>query len=166
MGEEIADKPKLIPSAVPWEIDAAISDLRFVTNESGLEKSAQVELNAIVLDEHAGFWNFTDRRIAVVFGSALAARFIDPEQGRDPLSDYDTSLLMQLEHVDDLERFRRAYQQKWWSERLCPDPGFYEVSGSDLLQRLSSAPQRHRHFLLFGHDEHIEIVARGFKWSG
>jgi len=53
----------------------------------------------------------------------------------------------------------------WLSTGICPDPGLYEVRNSDLLSEFPQQSNELRHYMLLGHDEYIEVLAKGWSWE-
>ncbi len=53
----------------------------------------------------------------------------------------------------------------WAKTGFCPDSGFYVARQSPWLQSLADGYQRDcRHYVVYGRDGHVELVARRFKW--
>jgi hypothetical protein len=53
----------------------------------------------------------------------------------------------------------------WRAEEVCPDPGMYVAAQSAWLSTLPKRlPAGSRHYVLWGRDGHVELVATGFKW--
>ena len=53
----------------------------------------------------------------------------------------------------------------WRNTGICPQPGFYEVLNSELMNKLEVKSPPAHHWLLEGHDTYSDIVGLSYQWS-
>lgn len=57
-------------------------------------------------------------------------------------------------------------RELWLSTGVCPDPSMYKVSHSPwLMKEKLGHGAGWRDYLLLGHDEYVEVIAKGWDWQ-
>ncbi len=182
-------KQKMIPVSVPWQISPSVPDLKikrfadgyslsvtfighFKCDELIGEKAASESIQ--VVTEGAEFeptplsLKATFRMVRLNFLSAYFSRCCQSVSDSQTIreDDYDWSdvgsSLMPNESIE--ENFRRT-RDLWLTTGVCPDPGMYEVRNSSLLLEYAQQSSELRHYIMLGHDEYIEVLAKGWNWE-
>lgn len=75
---------------------------------------------------------------------------LDPEKYALPQIDYGN---------------RGGFFRAWFSRQLCPDPNMFLVQNSDIKPLLHIPEDAMSHWLLTGHDELVNVIAKSFSWT-
>lgn len=185
-----AQKPKLVPVSVPWMISPSVPYLRMQLTPGGAPASAtfigffkcddmpwQGQFNQkpeVVrsapdfelrpLSEKAPF-----RMIRVTFLEGRSVKthpaIADAEIVRE--DDYDWSAVeSSLKPGETIEQNVVRTRDLWLTTGICPSPRMYEVVPSQwsIEENLGRSAGWH-HYLLLGHDEYVEVLAKGWDWQ-
>ncbi len=87
-----------------------------------------------------------------------------PEAGKCPSEAYGASFGVR-DPGDDVEKRRRVLHAEWLRQSRAPDPGVYEILGEPWPVPVSTAGPAHRRFLVEGHDQYLEVLAKEAFWS-
>lgn len=178
-------KQLLMPVQVPWQISPSVPYLRLqVLGASaqatatfiGFYKSAarthgQVGVSAI---QDPGEFHLSDsaegarhRLTRVLFEGVAHSRQLPAVSDAEVIAEdaFDWSLVPTgIQAGETAEDAVRRVNDLWLSKGYCPDPAMYEVQSSDWLGSLGLDDAWH-HYILLGHDDYIEVVARGWSWQ-
>jgi hypothetical protein len=182
--------PKLLPISVPWMISASVPFLRVQLTPTGAPASATFigffksadapwhgqfnqkpavvrsapEFESRPLSEKAPF-----RMVRVTFLEGWSVRTLpavtDAEIVRE--DDYDWSADESgLKPGETVEQNLLRTREQWLTTGICPSPRMYEVVPSQWLieEKLDRRVGWH-HYLLLGHDEYVEVIAKGWDWQ-
>lgn len=183
-------KPKLLPVAVPWQISPSVPNLEIqksndehpisttfighfkcdeaIKRENFLAAiqviSTVPEFKPTSMTTRAPFRmvrvNFVDGYQVRIRPSASDLEVI-PENAYD-WSAVSSSLLPNETIEQNVERTRSS----WLKTEICPDPGMYEVQNSPwLTNEIEKQSAGLRHYIILGHDEYIEVLAKGWAWE-
>lgn len=181
-------KPILIPANVPWMVATSAPYLKLHQNAEGmpvditfvgyfkLNESVQASDNsAIQIVEDPGDFcpathakNAPYRLLRVSFDGGFAYRKSHAVSDHEviPEANFDWSEVPSALRVGEniLENMNRAVS--YWKETgQSPDPGFYEVVGSQWIVDLDINDPELRHYMVVGQDEYFDVVARGWRWE-
>ncbi|HNQ24958.1 MAG TPA: hypothetical protein PKK06_17915 [Phycisphaerae bacterium] len=159
-------RPKLIPLAVPWCIDALRANFSMVTGEYHEHQPTELGFNAYALgQDRAG--PFEMQVIRVTFQEALAARVC-------PFEDEDVLLYAEEEPAEGLEDGLDGFQRnirrfeeelaRWRRTGICGNCGFYEVQDSLWMRELAIDDEEVRHYFSVGRRVSVDVLARGWSW--
>jgi hypothetical protein len=171
--------PVLCPVEVPWQASPSAPLERFTATEETVDLDLVVFLGQHVVDQEIearelakepiddATYNRLGYRDARLSFHGIAAWRASPPQLPHALIDessYDISELTAA--IGSASPPRREAFRKVWRERgLCPDPRFYEVTGSSWKQALGLERSGARHWMVLGHSMVVEILATGFTCS-
>lgn len=180
--------PKLKPVAVPWMISPSAPFLTLHSSESGmalhatfvgyfkLDDSDQANGVAPTIVEGASVFEPSAskakagyRMVRVSFEDGRQARLMHAvsDHAVVPEETFDWSLVKSRRKPDEkIAEFLQRYSETWIESRMCPNPRMYEVIGSPWISELNLPnPLPWHHYLLLGHDEYLEVIARGWTWE-
>lgn len=183
-------KPQLIPVIVPWQISPSVPNIE-IQRKIGSQYPSSVtfiahfkcdeppthpaisEANQIIkpspkfepssMEIRAPFRLV---RVNLVEGyqadmhPAVSDLEVIPENAYD-WSEVTSSLMPNETIEQNLERTCSS----WLYSGVCPDPGMYEVKNSLWLAELGEQANGLHHYLLLGHDEYIQILAKAWTWE-
>lgn len=185
-----ATNPKLLPVSVPWMICPSAPFLRVQLTSAGAPASVTFigffkcddmpwqgqfnqrpevvrsapDFEARPLSEKAPF-----RMVKIAFVEGRAAKTLpavaDAEVVRE--DDYDWSAIPGTRMSGEtVEQNVVRTRELWLHSGVCPDPAMYEVVPSQWLaeEKLDPSAGWH-HYLLLGHDEYVEVIAKGWDWQ-
>lgn len=175
----------LFPVEVPWMISPSVPYLRLQSNSQGqptsvtfigffeLEAGLEPAVPSVVRDPgefvHSNTAKGSEHRLVrVVFDEGLHARARPAFSDLEVISEqsYDWSnVLSGIEDNETAEESVARVGRLWKTTGLCPDPRMYEVRESKWLHELGLDPMRWHHYILLGHDDYIEVVARKYEWQ-
>lgn len=73
------------------------------------------------------------------------------------------------EGVGDIAEWNKWENQRteqWIASNVCPDPGVYEVQGSDWTRSIGRPElEDYRHYIFVGHDMYIEVLGNDWSWE-
>lgn len=106
--------------------------------------------------------------VRVRFAQGIAVRML-PNHSDDEavdLDEYDFSKLShQIQRGQQIEDWLRDFQNEWLHSGICPNPKMYEVKDSFWLREVAGESKEVGHYLLCGHDAHVEVVAKDWEWA-
>jgi hypothetical protein len=172
---------KLVPVEVPWRV--APSD--GLSSFSGTEGTVAIRLIAFfgkhaaererlaiertmgtVTDDAANKLGYREVELRFPFVSAFRMM---PPSGPAKLIDearFDWSGVPLHElQLTAFSAWRDEHARRWAADGRCPDPRFYQVIDSELLEQLGLSPARHKHLIVLGHDAYCDVVCREFSWE-
>jgi hypothetical protein len=174
----------LVPIEAPWMISPSVPHLRLQEGGRGLEISATfiaffklqfaLESSGLAVIAAPGEFETSQsargaphRLVKVSFDDATYARlspaFSDSEV--IPEAQYDWSNVPGgVMPEESAETNVANFAQLWEEKSLCPDPRMYEVRNSGWIRDVGADSGVWRHYILLGHDEYAEVIARGFEW--
>ena len=185
----IETKQKLVPVSVPWQISPSVPHLKLKQAADGYPLSVTFighfkcdEMNEQVLASESIQVVSEDpdfepaplslrapfRMVRVNFVSAYLGRICQSVSDSEviPEEDYDWSEVpSSLRHGETIERNFERSRDLWLTTGICPDPGMYEVKNSPLLTEFAMQSNELRHYIMLGHDEYIEVLAKGWDWE-
>ena len=161
--------PRLIPLSVPWQIISAVPNLNSGLNctegrcEGCITFLAVLGESTTLSAEHG-----RQQYVAVILDDVVFSKFY-PEFSKEEthrLNSYSWELIPEFR--DENGTFKghaRRYHDQWNATDICPDPGVHTLEDSDLLASLGFVDESFKHYLFFGDDYNIEVVARSMKWQ-
>lgn len=178
-------KEMLVPVLVPWKISPSVPYLRLHSSDEGKPVAATFigffkcevasETAGLVVVNDPGVFVRADtassakyRLVQVLFKEGLHAKQRPAVSDYEviPEDDYDWSLVPSGIHGEETaEESVARVHNLWFTSGNCPDPSMYEVRGSKWLTALGLDTADWRHYVLLGHDDYIEVVARGWQWQ-
>lgn len=174
------DKPTLYPLPVPWKVAGGGSCLKLDASESGTGQPLRVLLGVVfgpltqprtIPEDEAALTSARGselKYIEIVFRGAVAATFLPSFSDQEviPEAEFDWSQVGADYSLDDsLDAFRRRFWEDWSSSGRCPDPGVYVLKKSAMLDSLCKGRKEYLHYVVCGHDNYVEVIARGYSWS-
>ena len=150
---------------VPWMVSPSVPEIRIGIVENA---HARVALDVAVLpsapNDASGLVN---RGVEVLFRHGQWVRTYPPASDTDPvpIGLFDRSALEFKSVTGDLDGWMRRFREEWRRQGNCPDPGFYEVLGSQWIVEEHAARFGCRHFVLVGHDLWMEVLCTDVEWS-
>lgn len=180
---------RLLPVVVPWQVSPSTPFLRLRASEAdeptsvtfmanfpapqsageagglGLDRVQVVgppaEFGAVQEAEDSYF-----RSVKVTFQRGLWARFMPSYADHEVVEEaaYDWSALPPL-MLENFEEENRRFHAVWLESGVCPDPGFYVVSGSRWLQETANTGSCFKHYIIPGHDAYVEVIAEAATWQ-
>jgi hypothetical protein len=183
------DKPRLRPVQTPWMVSASVPHLEAQALPDGrpqsvtfigyfkLDHRASADSGAVSLVQRPGRFEPAKMRgrgpyrmVRIVFENGVKVReseaFADLEVV--DTSKYDWSLLplpQELLEGETIAEYLARDEAYWLQTGLSPNPGMYEVEGSDWLAELGCEGRNLHHYLILGHDEFVEVLAEGWRWE-
>jgi hypothetical protein len=180
------EKELLVPVQVPWMISPSVPYLCFGAQETGRPLTATFigffkceaagrppapgirkvgDPGPFIPSEHAKGAEY--RLVQVEFEQAFASRrspsFSDTQVVEEGA--YDWSLVPNMPLPGEaIKDFLVRVEKIWLSTGQTPDPGMYEVRRSRQLQSAGLPEGEWHHYLMLGHDEYLEVVARSWSW--
>ena len=121
------------------------------------------------LESHGGPYQL----VRVTFARGLWARFCPAHSDGEMVDPdaYDFSTIPEFLKLTggpgepvDVAQYVRRFRSMWARTQLCPDPHMYEVENSTWVEH-ANAGQVFRHYMLWGHDAYVEILAEGWQWE-
>lgn len=182
-------KKRLVPVSVPWQISPSVPNLKLMQSADGRPLSATfighfkcdeitgqtVSSDAIqVISEDPDFEptqlsvRMPFRMVRVSFAGAHFGRICQSASDSEviPEEDYDWSdVASSLKPDETIEQDFERIRDLWLTTGICPDPGMYEVRNSPLLTEIAVQANELRHYLMLGHDEYVEVLAKGWGWE-
>jgi hypothetical protein len=176
----------LLPVSVPWMISPSVPYLRIETFEPTqlatvtfigffkLEGNPTDAGGQRVIDDPGDFTPLdtakgaSHRLVRIVFqeGSQLRKQPAYSDLEVIPEQDYDWSNVPSgINDGETAEGSVARVDSHWRASGLCPDSGMYEVLKSKWISELELDSTQWHHYILLGHDEYIEVVARSFQWQ-
>ncbi|TXH77513.1 MAG: hypothetical protein E6Q88_00940 [Lysobacteraceae bacterium] len=176
----------LVPVQVPWMISPSVPYLRIESPESAplasvtfigffqLEGDPVNRAGPTVISDPGSFVpsdtakGSQHRLVRVLFGEGAQVRkrpaFSDLEV--IPEQSYDWSNVFSgIQDGETPEASVARVGHQWKITGFCPDPGMYEVRESNWLREIGLDPNQWRHYILLGHDEYVEVIAREYEWQ-
>ena len=149
----------LKPCRVPWAISPSTSGVTLTHHETDVEPECIVVLGGGRLQEDD---RTDDRRIEIAFRDCYYARTAPhPDTAGIEVLGYRVI----QEHPVPAADYTAWRHDRWRATSVCPNPGFYVATQSSWLATL---PREYRegfnHYVVFGRDGHVELIARGFRW--
>lgn len=180
--------PKLLPVSVPWMISPSVPVLRIALKGNDVpvdvtfigffkcDERAQASQNGItVIDESVSFEPSSlsirgpFRMVKVTLTDGKCARVVPAYSDIEviPEKNFDWSEVKGVRQVGETPSQSVArIRDLWQSTQVCPAPGMYEVSPSSWINELGlSGDSTWHHYLFTGHDEYIEVIAKGWSWE-
>ena len=174
----------LVPVSVPWAISPSVPYLRLNSTAEGrpfaatfigffkCEPSLRHEGRVVISDpgpfvQAETAKGSSHRLVQVVFNDGLQSRRRPAFSEHEILAEalYDWSLIPSgIRDEETAEESVARVSGMWLSTGICPDPSMYEVRGSKWLAELQLAEGEWRHYILLGHDDYVEVVARDWRW--
>lgn len=158
------DRLILEPVQVPWSISASDEINVFQASYDSIQVSLVVDIiNELSQSkrrwEEADVYDAVDvAALSLTFDDVIYFQYIKPQQmvfGLDPQR-YD----LHIDHSSGIDRFR-----KWFSTQYAPNPNRYQVCNSDIKKQMNLSDTSMHHWLLTGHDEIINVIAKSFRWN-
>ena len=178
-------KEVLAPVLVPWKISPSVPHLHLHSSTEGkpvaatfigfFKCEAATDTTGLVVVNDPGAFVRADtasdakyRLVQVLFKEGLHAKHQPAVSENEVISEdaYDWSHVPSGIHGGETaeESVARVHNQ-WISTGNCPDPSMYEVRGSKWLTAMGLDAADWRHYVLLGHDDYIEVIARGWQWQ-
>jgi hypothetical protein len=183
-------KPRLLPVSVPWQISPSVPHLKvqkapeqhvvfatfighFKCDEAAHSKEESPALEVVVsvpeFESTSILTKAPFRMVRVDFGEEYEVRMMPAYSDSEVLPeksygwDAVPGALLPNETVD--ENLRRT-EDLWLRTEICPDPGMYEVQNPPWLAEIPEERSRGlRHYVILGHDEYVEILAKAWNWK-
>jgi len=180
--------PKLLPVSVPWMISPSVPALRIASGSNGkpiavtfigffkCDESALTSQSGVtVVDESVPFepssmsirGPFRMVKVAINEGrySRVKPAYSDVEV--IPRESFDWSEVKGAKQVgESAVEFVARIRDAWQLTQVCPNPRMYELLPSPWISELGlSDNEGWHHYLLAGHDEYIEVIAKGWSWQ-
>lgn len=181
-----ARKQLLRPVEVPWQISPSVPHLKlrpsddrssFVATFIGYFKAEELVTRTsseIVKVGDPGEFRLSasahgapHRMVRVQFENVVRTRTMPAVSDHELVaeSDYDWSLVPTgIQGSESAPEAVARVDRVWRTQGICPDPAMYEVEGSEWIVAIKADPAN-RHYLLLGHDEYVEVVAKGWRWE-
>lgn len=182
-------KPKLIPSQVPWSVASGAPHLQLIASEMpakaivkfvaffGAEQpsipmggfpAAEIRYSPHESNIKLGRKDGPEQIVSIEFDNAIKAQFVVSFSDLSPIDpdayDFSAFTWHPYKPIDDPSGFLENYRQEWQKTGICPNPGMYEVSGSEWLVE-GMIKRGFGHYLILGHDAYIEVIAKAWSWE-
>lgn len=175
----------LFPVEVPWMISPSVPYLRMESKGQAkpisvtfigffeLEVGSEPTTSSVVQDpgEFVASNMATGSRyrlVRIVFDESVHVRvqpaFSDLEVIQESIYDW-SNVPSAIQGNEMAEESVDRVGQLWKATGLCPDPRMYEVRESKWLRELGLDAAKWRHYILLGHDDYIEVVAKKYEWQ-
>jgi hypothetical protein len=169
MNEGKLPKPKLIPVEVPWTIPTGSmsSPIRLEYMESEPVTVHCAGWFYRVSPSEADKFQGQLQLIRIVFHCAevIWAR-ITPSEIAESTDEYDENAVrVRPNPGEGVYQLRNRNLNKWTESGVCHDPSMYEVHGSEWLQSVGKDDPILKHYLIIGHDIHVELLAHDWTWE-
>lgn len=108
------------------------------------------------------------RLVRVTFDDAVHLRTCWAVSDREtfPEDDYDWSAIPGARRPGEPVEETLQRGREWWlATGTAPDAGMYVVEGSPRMAEFGNLGPQYRHYILSGHDEYVEVIARGWSWE-
>lgn len=176
----------LVPVQVPWMISPSVPYLRIESMGSAqpafltfigffqLEGDPVSSAVPTVIGDPGSFVpsdtakGSQHRLVRVLFGEGAQARKRPAFSDLEVISEesYDWSNVPSgIQNGETPEASVARVGRQWKTTGSCPDPGMYEVRESNWLRELGLDPNQWQHYIVLGHDEYVEVIAREYKWQ-
>ncbi|MGQ5525604.1 hypothetical protein ACUHMQ_20450 [Chitinimonas sp. PSY-7] len=180
-------KEILVPVSVPWQISPSVPHLKIHVSNEGkpvaatfigffkCETALDKEKDGLLVVNSPDVFVCSDtaegsrhRLVQVAFKEGLYVRKVAAFSDLEviPEENYDWSQVPSgLNSGETVEESVGRVHNMWVSTGYCPDPCMYEVQGSKWLTALQLDWQDWHHYILLGHDDYVEVIARGWEWK-
>ncbi|MGO4522992.1 hypothetical protein AB4076_20425 [Dyella sp. 2RAF44] len=175
----------LFPVRVPWMISPSVPYLRMELSEQEQPAAAtfigffELEIGSntvapFVVRDPGEFVRSNSmsgaahRLVKVLFEEVSQARILPAVSDLEVISEqrYDWSNVPSgIDSGETAEQSVSRVGSLWKATGFCPDPRMYEVGDSSWIKELGLDASQWRHYILLGHDEYVEVVARQFDWQ-
>lgn len=159
------DRLILEPVKVPWTISASEEINSFQASNDSVQLSLVAdiinELSQLKKswDEDTDVYDAVDTVVlSLTFDDVIYFNYIKPQQmifGLDPQR-YE----LHLDCKSEMDMFK-----KWFSNQYSPNPQMYQICNSDIKKQMNISDASMHHWILIGHDEIINVVAKSFRWD-
>lgn len=149
----------LRPCRVPWAISPSTSGVTLTHSESDVEPDCTAVFGGWRLQENGRKDNL---RIDIAFRLCYYAR-IGPYPDTEDVEFLGYRVLRN--HSPAPGDYVAWLDEQWRTTGICPESGFYVATESEWLRSLPSGYREgFNHYVIFGRDGHVELIARGFRW--
>jgi hypothetical protein len=103
----------------------------------------------------------------MTFHGDLAIRFLPAYSDSEVIEEdrYDWSRIPVNYSIENgVDEFRERFWDLWRVTGQCPDPAVYSIDCSDWLPLLHPVKSPSVHYIICGHSNYIEMIAKGFSW--
>jgi hypothetical protein len=114
------------------------------------------------------FNRYQYQKVKIVFDSFNAVRMLSPQTEFSAIDHkkYDLSSILFFDLLcQDNELWAKEFYSYWKENNICPDPRMYEVKKSRWLDETKAERFGCKHFILLGHDNYIEVLAKDWNWQ-
>lgn len=180
------ENPQILrPVKVPWQISPSVPYLRLHVYPGGKScavtfigffknEGTTVASKGVLVIRDPGEFQLADtargaqhRMIRILFEGVLGSRQLPAVSDGNVIreEEYDWSLVPTgMQKGEKPEDAVKRVDTLWRTNGSCPDPAMYEVDGSRWLASTKDGVGS-RHYILLGHDDYVEIIARDWKWE-
>ena len=152
-------KTILKPCRVPWWISPTSGCVTITHTETDVAPGCIVVFGGGRLQDDDKTDN---RRIEITFDDCYFAR-TGPHSDTEDIESIGYELTPKNDALtrDGLGK----YIARWRSTGICPDSRFYVATQSAWLENIPELYRNDcRHYVVYGRDGHVELIARGFRW--
>jgi hypothetical protein len=156
-------KLKLCPVRVPWRVDFDVSNLELSWKECG---GTTLDLDAYWGSHVSEAERLRCVRIRFKWVQSFRMKLeqVTDENAYECFEFPGIGSWMTTEEIDKIIDEEMSH---WQTEGICPDPEFYFVENSTWYAEINQSPPPIdcKHYVIFGHDAYLEILAHGFEWE-
>lgn len=172
---------QILPADVPWRINASSGVTKFAGTEGtfsvwftaffgeheATRERMELEAQGIRIDDEV-LNKLGMHEVELHFPSVSAIRVL-PSHSSGVLLDegsFDWSALpLRALQLKAFSQWQLQHASLWAAGKRCPDPRFYQVLGASFLAQLELTSDRHKHWIVLGHDISLDIIADKFLWN-
>jgi hypothetical protein len=138
-------------------------------NQSTQEESQSAESQEVAITKYSttlveeNFSQYQYQQIKVKFDNFYAVRMLPSYNSLSVINykKYDWSSVMFFDLLcKDSKLWSEKFHSYWKKTNICPDPRMYEVGNSRWLNETKASRFGCKHFILLGHDNYIEVLAK------
>lgn len=180
---------RLVPLEVPWQISPSTSFLRLHASECPQDDPVRIVFIAYLGLENNRMLPQSKEQVAqrvpptteaissgagycevrVTFDTGLWCRMSpacsDSETIRENAYDW-SQVKCTWDGEQDIDEWLYAFKKLWRETGMCPDPRIYQVEDSEWLRSIGSClGTEWKHYLVVGHDNYVEVIAKSCKWE-
>jgi hypothetical protein len=137
------------------------------------EESENIEFQEIAIVEYPislvkeDYAQYQYQKVKVRFDSFYAIKMLPAYNSLSIINykEYDWSFVMFFDLLcKDSKLWSEKFHPHWKQTNICPDPRMYEVVNSRWLNETKASKFGYKHFILLGHDNYIEVLAKDWNW--
>lgn len=175
---------KLLPIAVPWMIAPSRPNLKLIATEDeavlvqfagffGFEENSEFDENdqVILFDNvsinpsiRTGRYQMIVVNFSNVGWIRRSPQYSDREVIDESLFDW-SDIDGKKSDEESISSWHNRFMQTWGKTKICPNPSFYLIEGSDWISESDMKKWNLKHYIVLGESSSIEILAQGYEWE-